>query len=41
MYDDLRGFIEILQTRNELLRIDNADPDLEIGAITVLAGQLR
>ena len=39
MYDDLRGFIDVIEKRNELLRISDADPDLEIGAITVLAGQ--
>ena len=39
MYDDLRGFIDVIEKRNELLRIYDADPDLEIGAVTVLAGQ--
>lgn len=40
MYDGLRGFIELLEKRKELLRINDADPDLEIGALTVLAGQM-
>lgn len=39
MYEDLRGFIDLIEKRNELLRIFDADPDLEIGAVTVLAGQ--
>ena len=39
MYDDLRGFIDVIEKRNELLKIYDADPDLEIAAVTVLAGQ--
>ncbi len=40
MYTDLREFIGILESRKDVLNIDDADPHLEIGAIGVLAGQL-
>lgn len=36
-YTDLRGFIDVLDRRGELRKIDGADPDLEMGALTALA----
>jgi len=38
-YDDLRGFIDIISKRGELKVIEGADPDLEMGALTVLIGK--
>lgn len=37
MYQDLRQFIDDIERVGELKRIDGADPDLEIGAITEVA----
>src|SRR3990172_583101 len=37
MYRDLREFIEHVERIGELRRVDGADPDLEIGAITEVA----
>ena len=41
MFDDLRGFLNILKSQGELKEISGADWDLEIGAITeLLASEL-
>ena len=37
MYRDLREFVEQVERIGELRRVEGADPDLEIGAITEVA----
>ncbi len=39
MYEDLRGFIDWIESLGELRRVNGADPQLEIGALTVLTAR--
>ena len=39
MYDDLRGFIDQIEILGELQKVNGADPQLEIGALTVLTAR--
>jgi UbiD family decarboxylase len=41
MFDDLRGLIEALDQRGQLMKVDGADWNLEIGAITCLVAEHR
>ena len=40
-YDDVRQWLELVESMGELKRIDGADWDLEIGALTEVAGRGR
>lgn len=39
MFEDLRGFIDQIESLGELRRVNGADPQLEIGALTVLTAR--
>ncbi len=39
MFDDLRGFIGQIESLGELQKVNGADPQLEIGALTVLTAR--
>lgn len=41
MFDDLRGLIEALDQRGQLMRVEGADWDLEVGAISYLIAERR
>jgi hypothetical protein len=40
-FDDVRGFLEVVEAAGELRRLDGADWDLEIGALTELVNEQR
>ncbi len=40
-FDDVRGFLEVVEAAGELRRLDGADWDLEIGALTEWANEQR
>jgi 4-hydroxy-3-polyprenylbenzoate decarboxylase len=40
-FDDVRGFVEVVEAAGELRRLDGADWDLEIGALTELVNEQR
>jgi UbiD family decarboxylase len=40
-HEDLREFIEILETMNDLRIVENADPNLEIGILTAIIGRRK
>ncbi|MEM2972992.1 MAG: UbiD family decarboxylase, partial [Candidatus Caldarchaeum sp.] len=41
VHQDLRGFIKVLEERDELRVVENADPVLEIGILTMLVGRRK
>ncbi|MCS6770140.1 MAG: UbiD family decarboxylase [Candidatus Caldarchaeum sp.] len=40
-HQDLRDFMKILEERNELRVVENADPELEIGILTMMVGRRK